>query len=95
MCNYAYDTTLYDCDQHLDYLIKTLELDSILAIEWFESNYMKLNHDKCHFIMSGHKHEYIFAKFSQKLIWEERNVKLLGVKIDSNLLFSSMFFPCI
>ena len=88
MCNYADDTTLYDCDQNLDYLIKKLEHDSTLAIEWFESNYMKLNHDKCHFIMSGHKHEYVFAKIGQKLIWEERNVKLLGVEIDSNLLFN-------
>ena len=86
VCNYADDTTLYDCDQNLDYLIKKLEHDSTLAIEWFESNYMKLNHDKCHFIMSGHKHEYVFAKIGQKLIWEERNVKLLG--IDSNLLFN-------
>ena len=88
VCNYADDTTLYDCDQNLDYLIKKLEHDSTLAIEWFESNYMKLNHDKCHFIMSGHKHEYVFAKIGQKLIWEERNVKLLGVEIDSNLLFN-------
>ena len=38
VCNYADDTTLYDCDQNLDYLIKKLEHDSTLAIEWFESN---------------------------------------------------------
>ena len=60
-------------------------LYSILAIEWYESNYMKLNHDKCHFIMSGHKHEYVLVKIGQNLIWEERNVKLLGIEIDSNV----------
>ena len=38
--------------------------------------------------MSGHKHEYVFATIGQKLFWEERNVKLLGVEIDSNLLFN-------
>ena len=87
MCNYGDDATLYECDQNSDYLIKMLEHDSILAIESFQSNYMKLNHKKCNFIMSGQKHEYVFAKIGQKLIWEERNVKLLGVEIDSNLLF--------
>ena len=34
----------------------------MLAIEWFQSNYMKLNHNKCHFLIYGHKHEVIFAK---------------------------------
>ena len=29
-----------------------------------------------------------FAKIGKKLIWEERNVKLLGVERDSNLLFN-------
>ena len=38
--------------------------------------------------MSGYKHEYVYAKIGQKLICEERNVKLLGVEIDSNLLFN-------
>ena len=32
--------------------------------------------------------EYIFAKIGKKLIWEERNVKLLGVEIDSNHVLS-------
>ena len=79
-------TTLYECDQNLDYLIKKLELDSILAIEWFESNYMKLNQEKFHFIMSGHKHVYVFAKICQKLIWEERNVKILVVELVESFL---------
>ena len=34
----------------------------MLAIEWFQSNYMKLNHNKCHFLLYGHKHEVIFGK---------------------------------
>ena len=44
--------------------IKTilLEHDPIPAIEWFESNYIKLNQDKFHFLLSGHKHEVMFAK---------------------------------
>ena len=34
-----------------------IEPDSVQAIEWFENNYMKLNNDKCYFLLSGYKHE--------------------------------------
>ena len=39
-CNYADDTTFYACDSDLHYLISRLEHDSVLAIEWFECNYL-------------------------------------------------------
>ena len=48
LCNFADDTTFYACDMDLNSLIKRLEHDSFLAIEWFENNNMKLNQDKCH-----------------------------------------------
>ena len=70
VCNYADDTTFHACDSNLDNLIRRLEHDSVLAIEWFESNYMKLNQDKCHFLLSGHKHEVMFAKIGHSKIWE-------------------------
>ena len=58
VCNYADDTTFHACDLDLKSLITRLEHDAALAIEWwFESNYMKLNQDKCHFLFSGHKYE--------------------------------------
>ena len=47
-CSCGDDTTQYTSDQNLDQLIKRLEQDSLLAVIWFESNYMKLNTDKCH-----------------------------------------------
>ena len=50
--NYADDTTFYAWDSDLHYLISRLEHDSVLAIEWFECNYMKLNQDKCHLLIS-------------------------------------------
>ena len=46
-CNYADDTTFYKCDKDINNLTKSLEHDSLLAIEWFDSNYMKLNESKC------------------------------------------------
>ena len=88
VCNYADDTTFYKCDKDINNLMKSLEHDSLLAIEWFDSNYMKLNENKCHFTMAGHKHEHIWAKIGQTMIWEQKNVKLLGVHIDSKLSFN-------
>ena len=59
----------------------------MLAIEWLESNYMKLNEDKCHFLLPGYKHEKMFAKIGQSRIWESEKQKLLGVTIDKHLKF--------
>ena len=59
-------------DSDICSLIKTLEHDSILATERFEGNYMKLNEDKCHFIISDYKHEIMFADIGESEIWEKR-----------------------
>ena len=39
-------------------LLLDLERDSLLAGQWFEDNYMILNEEKCHYIISGHKYEH-------------------------------------
>ena len=75
------------CDSDLGGLINRLEHDSVLTIEWFESSYMKLNDDKCHFLLSGCKHEMMLAKIGQSRIWESEKQKLLGVTIDKHLKF--------
>ena len=49
---------------------------------------MKLNEEKCHFIVAGHKYEHIWANVGQTMIWEQNKVKLLGVNIDSKLSFN-------
>ena len=79
----------YMCDRNLHNMTQNLEHDSALAIEWFNNNYMKLNEDKCHFFVSGHKSEYIWAKIGHTQLWEQNNVKLLGVNIDSKLSFNT------
>ena len=50
LCNFADDTTPHACDTNLDQLLMRLEHDTPLSVCWFESNYMKLNTDKCHLI---------------------------------------------
>ena len=68
VCNHADDTTFHACDLDLKIHITRLEHDATFAIEWFESNCMKLNLDKCHFLFSGHKHETLFANVGEAKI---------------------------
>ena len=58
-----------------------------VAIRWFENNNKKLNTDKCHLIVSGYKHEQVWANIGKDLIWESNDVTLLGVTIDRDLTF--------
>ena len=73
----------------LEELLRYLEYDALSAIVWFETNFMKLNQDKCHFLVSGNTNEFLFAKVGDELIWESPEEKLLGVTIDKNLNFNS------
>ena len=86
-CNFADDTTLYACDTNLKNMLQRLEHDSILAIDWFECNYMKLNEDKCHLLIPGKNIEHMWAKVGDSLIWESAKENLLGVTLDKNLNF--------
>ena len=85
MCNYADNATFHACDLDLKCLITRLEDDAALAIEWFESNYMKLNQDKCHFLFSGQKYETLFVNVGETKIWESKQQKLWGILIDRYL----------
>ena len=89
VCNFADDTTPFVCDQNLEVVVRKLEENSDLAIHWFQNNYMKLNTDKCHLIMSAFKYEHIWAQIGKDKIWEDNEVKLLGVTIDNRLNFDT------
>ena len=65
ICNFADDTTTYISDESLENVLKSLEKNSMLAIRWFENNYMKLNTDKCRLIVSGYKHEQVWANIEK------------------------------
>ena len=55
----------------------------MFAISWFENNYMKLNTDKCRLIVPWYKHEQVWVNIGKDLIWENNDVKLLGVTVDT------------
>ena len=88
VCNFADDTTFYARDQDLKALLTRLEHDSLLALEWFQNNYMKLNEDKCYLILSGFKHQQHWVSVGSNKILESCSQKLLGVNIDNNLSFN-------
>ena len=49
---------------------------------------MKLNQDKCHLLILGHKYESVWVNIGSYKISESKDQKLLGVNIDRNLKFS-------
>ena len=86
--NFTDDTRPHACGTKLDELFMRLEHDTALTVCWFESNYIKLNTDKWHLIISGNKHESLWTDIANDKIWESNNVKLLGVNIDRYLKFN-------
>ena len=86
-CNFADDTTPFVCDHDLNTVLTKLEENSAIALTWFETNYMKLNSDKCHLLVSGHNYEEMFVEIGNDKIWESKSVKLLGITIDKELKF--------
>ena len=87
--NFADDITFHACKNDLNNLTKKLEHDTFLAIEWFETNNMKINKEKCHVLVSRHKYENGWVKMGDEKMWESAEQKLLGVKLGRNLSFDN------
>ena len=88
LCNFADDTTPYSCHHNLQVAMTNVEHDCAILVEWFCDNFMTLNTEKCHLLVSGIKDELMFAKVGDATIWEECVAKLLGILIDSDLTFN-------
>ena len=85
VCNIADDTTPYACDADLSTLLHNLESDVASALLWFDANYMKLN--KCHLLAPSRTPEMLWIQVGEQIIWESRQERLLGVKVDRGLTF--------
>ena len=64
------------------------------ALKWCHSNAMKLNSSKCKLLVCGHKFECMICNVSNSDVIEAHEVKLLGVKIESDLTFKSHCGKC-
>ena len=49
---------------------------------------MKLNSNKCHLLLAGHKYEHMRANVGESVIWESKKEKVLGLIIDNKLKFN-------
>ena len=87
ICNLADDTTPFFCGSDIDNVIRNLEEDIDASIDWFHRNFMKLNDDKCHFLLAGSKEVNNVLRFGDNFLEESLYEKLLGVTIDKCLKF--------
>ena len=83
LCNSANDTTPDSSGFDLKEVMIDVEQDCFLLVQWFRDNYLTLNADKFHLLVSGHKYEAMYASVGDALLWEKNSVKLLGLIIDS------------
>ena len=67
------------------------EHGALLVIEYFENNNMKLNGDKCHLLVSGHKFDTFWVKMTDKKVWETAKQKLLTMAVGGNLNYDNYF----
>ena len=51
VCNDANDTTIYTCCPNVENVVAKLENDALAVSGWFPNNGMKLNEDKCHWMI--------------------------------------------
>ena len=68
------DTTFHACDSDLESRIQRLENESMLAIEWFKINQMKLNNE---LLLSGYKHEVIWETLARVKCLKTSNENVL------------------
>ena len=85
--NYADDTTPYTVNKTMDALLNSLENDTSTLTRWFYDNYLKMNVDKCHLLVSSH--EVVSITVDQQVVNCSNSVKLIGVTIDNDLSFDT------
>ena len=72
ICNYADDTTPNLCDSSLKVVIQELQKSSQLEIKWFNHNYMKLNAERCEFLITGYRFEHLWLNVGETQVSEEK-----------------------
>ena len=85
LANYADDSTPYSAKRNHKLVIEELETSSFILFKWLQTNYMKVNTDKSHLLLSGNVS--LTSNTDNNLIESENEQVLLGVTIDLNLSF--------
>ena len=83
------DSTIYACDATIDLVIEKLEKHGFEMASWFSKIFIKLNEEKCHFMLYGEKSNDHNVNIGPALIKEHTEEKLLGVTLDKRLSFET------
>ena len=85
--NYADDSTQFNVDKNIVFVVNNLEQSSSILSEWHSGNYIKVKTDKSHLLFFGNVRATI--KIDNNYIESEKEQVLLGTTIDSNLNFEN------
>ena len=84
--NYVDDTTPYAIETSMKKLMQILENNTNILLNWFKTNEMKSNNDKCHLLIVNSQDNIITV--GNEKITGSSSVKLLGITIDNKLNFN-------
>ena len=88
IANYADDCSPFEFSGSTNDVIQKLENDSLILIQWYNSNYLKPNPDKWHLLLSDVNNE-LNIKISNEFISNSSYEKILGVHFDNKLNFTT------
>ena len=71
----------------MDALVDIIENDASILIKWFRENYLKMNEDKCHLLITNQENKSVSAIIGKETIKNSESAKLLGITIDNQLRF--------
>ena len=88
IANYADDCSPFEFSGSTYDVIKKLENDSQILIQWYRNNYLKPNPEKWHLLLSDVDNDLNFL-ISDKYIPNSSSQKILGVTSDNKLNFNT------
>ena len=86
MSNYADDNSPFEIGCTSNEVIKKLEGDAVILIQWFTNNFLKPNPSKWHLLLSEINNEHCIS-ISNQIISNSATEKVLGVTFDNKLNF--------
>ena len=88
VANYADDNTPYAIETNIDSLVEDIETNATILIKWFRDNYLKMNEDKCHLLITNQEDDCISVRIGKENIANSKSEKLFGIAIDNKLNFN-------
>ena len=87
IANYADNSIPYNVYKNIEFVGNNLEHLSSILFKWLNDNYMRVNTGKSHLLVS--RNVRAMAKIDSNYIESEKEQVLLGITIDSNLIFEN------